>query len=158
MSCRFKLFLKEEFISKITEARDGARRLFQHLPAVWACQGTVPLGPSVYSSVKKGFPNGSAGKESTCNAGNKGDSGLIPGSGRSPGEENGNPLQYSCQKNPIDRGVWWAIVQRAQRVRHDWPLSTQAQKKSPSHLMCLPLWVVWKFSKWQYVFCMDLVV
>ena len=36
--------------------------------------------------------------------------GLIPGSGRSPGEENGNPLQYSCLENPTDQGAWWAIV------------------------------------------------
>ena len=41
---------------------------------------------------------------------NAGDAGLIPGSGISPGEENGNPLQYSCQGNPIDRGAWCAIV------------------------------------------------
>ena len=47
------------------------------------------------------------GKESTCKAG---DMGSIPGSGRSPGEENGNPLQYSCQGNPMDRGAWCAIV------------------------------------------------
>ena len=47
------------------------------------------------------------GKESACNAG---DSGLIPGSRRSPGEGNGNPLQYSCLENPMDRGAWWATV------------------------------------------------
>ena len=45
-------------------------------------------------------------KESTCNAG---DSGSIPGLGRSPGEVNGNPLQNSCLENPMDRGVWWAM-------------------------------------------------
>ena len=48
----------------------------------------------------QGFPGGSDGKESACNAG---DLGSIPGSGRSPGEENGNPLQYSCLENPMDR-------------------------------------------------------
>jgi len=48
-----------------------------------------------------------AGKESACNAG---DLGLIPGSGRSSGEGNGNPLQYSCLKNPMDGGAWWATV------------------------------------------------
>ena len=48
-----------------------------------------------------GFPGGSDGKESACNAG---DSGLIPGLGSSPGEGNGNPLQYSCLENPMDRG------------------------------------------------------
>ena len=41
---------------------------------------------------------------------NSGDTGSIPGSGRSPGEENGNPFQYSCLKNPMDRGTWWATV------------------------------------------------
>jgi len=54
-----------------------------------------------------GFPGGSDGEESVCNAG---DLGLIPGSGRSPGEENGHPLQYSCLENPMDRGAWWAII------------------------------------------------
>ena len=54
-----------------------------------------------------GFPCGSVGKESACNAG---DLGLIPGSGRSPGEGNGNPLQYPCLENLMDRGAWWATV------------------------------------------------
>ena len=54
------------------------------------------------------FPGGSNGKESTCNAGNPGS---IPGLGRSPGEGNGNSLQYSCLENPMDnRGAWQAIV------------------------------------------------
>ena len=48
-------------------------------------------------------PHGSDGKASAYNAG---DSGLIPGSGRSPGEENGNPLQYSCLENPMEGGAW----------------------------------------------------
>ena len=51
----------------------------------------------------KGFPGGSDGKESACNAG---DPGLIPGSGRFLGEGNDNPLQYSCLENPMDRGAW----------------------------------------------------
>ena len=49
----------------------------------------------------------SDGKEFACNAG---DPGSIPGSGRSPGEGNGNLLQYSCLENPMDRGAWWAVV------------------------------------------------
>ena len=49
-----------------------------------------------------GFPGGSDGKASACNAG---DQGLIPGSGRSPGEGNGNPLQHSCLENPMDGGA-----------------------------------------------------
>ena len=48
------------------------------------------------------------GEESTCNAGDTGDAGSIPGSGRSPGEGNGSPLQYSCLENPMDRGTWRA--------------------------------------------------
>ena len=62
------------------------------------------------------FPGGSVGKESTCNAGvclqqsGTGDQGSISGSGRSPGGGNGNPLQYSCLENPMDRGAWWATV------------------------------------------------
>ena len=54
------------------------------------------------------FPGG-GGKESTINVE---DMGLIPGLGKSPGERNGNPIQYSCLGNPIDRGAWWATVHR----------------------------------------------
>ena len=54
-----------------------------------------------------GFPGGSDGKASACSGG---DPGSIPGLGRSPGEGNGNPLQYSCLKNSMDRGAWWATV------------------------------------------------
>ena len=43
---------------------------------------------------------------------NEGDSGLILGSGRSPGGKHGNPVQYSCPENPMDRGAWWATVHR----------------------------------------------
>ena len=53
------------------------------------------------------FPGGSDGKVSTYNVG---DLGSIPGLGRSPGEGNGNPLQYSCLENPMDGGAWWAII------------------------------------------------
>ena len=55
----------------------------------------------------KGFPHRSVGKSSACNSG---DLGSIPGSQRSPGEGNGNPLQYSCLENPMDRGAWQATV------------------------------------------------
>ena len=54
-----------------------------------------------------GFPGGLVGKESSCDAG---DPGSIPGLGRSPGEGNGNPLQYSCLEHPMDRAVWRATV------------------------------------------------
>ena len=55
----------------------------------------------------KGFPGGSEVKASACNVG---DLGSIPGLGRSPGEGNDNPLQYSCLENPMDGGAWWATV------------------------------------------------
>ena len=54
-----------------------------------------------------GFADDSDSKESACNTG---DPGSIPGSGRSPGEGNGNPLPYSCLENPMDRGACWVTV------------------------------------------------
>ena len=60
------------------------------------------------ASVLKGFPGGSDSNESACEAG---DLGSIPGLGQSPGGGHGNPLQYSCLENPMDRGAWWATVQ-----------------------------------------------
>ena len=63
-----------------------------------------------------GFPGSSVNKESAYSAG---DLGSIPGLGRSPGGGNGNPLQYSCLGNPMDRGAWWAAVHGVTRVRHD---------------------------------------
>ena len=59
------------------------------------------------NKVCMGFPFGSVIKNPPANVG---DSGLIPGWGRSPGEGNGNPLPYSCLGNPMDRGAWWATV------------------------------------------------
>ena len=63
-----------------------------------------------------GFPGDASGKESTCSTG---DVDLIPGLGRSPREGNGNPLQYSCLGNPMDRGAWWATVHGVTRVGHN---------------------------------------
>ena len=76
------------------------------------------------------FPGGSDGKESVCNVG---DSDLIPGSGRSPRKGHGNPLQYFCLDNSIDRVTWQATVCGLQTVRHNW-----ATKKSCTHnTICL---------------------
>ena len=78
------------------------------------CVHTPTLAPD--------FPGGSDGKQSACNAG---DPGLVRGSGRSPGEGNGNLLQYSCLENSMDRGAWWAIVHG---VAKSWTqLSTHAR-------------------------------
>jgi len=73
------------------------------------CSNSQLLGTNVKEMVfiSLGFPGGSDGKESACNAR---ELGLIPRSRRSPGEGNGNPLQYSCLENPINRGAWWATV------------------------------------------------
>ena len=65
----------------------------------------------------KGFPGGSAGKESACSAG---DLGSILGSGRSPGEGHSNPLQYSCLENPMDRGAGGLQPMGSQRIGQDW--------------------------------------
>ena len=64
--------------------------------------------------IENGFPSGSDDKESACNAG---DPGWIPRSGRSPGEGNGNPLQYCGLENPMDRGAWWATVRGVAKNR-----------------------------------------
>ena len=58
----------------------------------------------------RGFPDGSADKQSTCNAGDTGDVGSSLGLERAAGEGNGNPLQYACQENSMDRGAWRATV------------------------------------------------
>ena len=67
--------------------------------------GANPISSVVFSQV--GLPRWLSGKESPANAR---DSGLIPGSERSPREGHGNPLQYSCLGDPMDGGAWWAIV------------------------------------------------
>ena len=78
----------------------------------WECgggqvAGTRRTGLYVYLWLIPGFPVGSNGKESACSAGVLGS---IPGTGRSPGEWNGYPLQYSWLENAMDRGAWWATV------------------------------------------------
>ena len=71
-----------------------------------------------------GSPGGAVVKNPLVSAG---DTGLFPGSGRSPGGGNGNPLQYSCLENPMDRGAWWATVQGVKRVEQ---LSMQAHTQT----------------------------
>ena len=63
------------------------------------------------------FPDGSVVKNTPVNTGDAGDTGSIPGSGRSPGEGNGNPLQYSCMENPMDRGIWQATIHRVAKTQ-----------------------------------------
>ena len=81
---------------------------------------SVPQGASQVALVVTNPP---------ANAGDLRDEGSIPGSGRSPGEENGNLLQYSCLKNPMDRRAWQAMVHRVTK-RHDWSDFTCTHHKS----------------------------
>ena len=95
-------------------------QLVKNLPAVQEAQvqslgreDTLEEGMATHSNIL-GLPRGLSGKESACNAG---DPGSIPGSGRSTGEGNGNPLQCSCLENPMDRGAWQVTVHRVAESR-----------------------------------------
>ena len=99
-----KSFLKEKTITQLTS---------EQLSLNWV----GPLIRGIFSihmcTVNVGLPGGSLGKESTSNALDTGDVCSIPGMGRSPGEGNGNPFQYSCLENPMDRGAGLSTVHRA---------------------------------------------
>ena len=84
-------------------------RIHQSIVVFPACWNTTQHWKwiTTYYNKKRGFPGGSDGKESACSAG---DLGSTPELGRSPGEGNGNPLQYSCLENSMDWGAWWATV------------------------------------------------
>ena len=92
-----------------------------NVPGSWALSTPI-LNEFFWDRVKEfvcvstntSFPSGSDGKESACNAG---DLGSIPGLGRSPGDRNGNPFQYSCLENSIVRGAWQARVCRVEKCQ-----------------------------------------
>ena len=79
---------------------------------------------------KEGFPGGSVVKNLPASAGGAGHAGLIPGSGRSPGGGNGNPLQYSCQENPVDRGAWQATVHEVTKSLTQLSMDVQEGEKT----------------------------
>ena len=85
--------------------------------------------PVLYPSI---FPGGTVGKEPTCQCQRCKRLGSIPGLGRSPGRGPGNPLQYSCLKNPTDRGAWWATVHgvRKSQTRLSMPRTTHQSMES----------------------------
>ena len=83
------------------------------------------------TSALLGFPGGSEGKASACNVG---DSGSIPGSGRSPGGGNGHPLQHSFLENPMDGGAWWTTVHRVTKSQTQLSDFTSLHKCKEKHL------------------------
>ena len=91
-------------------------------PDTCSCYSKLGLGVERGWTSWRGFPGGAVVKNLPANAGDtrdKRDMSSTPGLGRSPGEGNGNPLQYSCPGNPIDRGAWWATVHGiARRTEH----------------------------------------
>ena len=97
----------------------------------------LQMGFGELLSQRPGFPGGWDGKEPACNVE---DLGSIPGSGRSPGEENGNSLQHSCLENPMDRGTWWATVHGSQRVRHNWVTNIFTFQSKPCSRTCSRPW------------------
>ena len=91
------------------------------------CSGNLNLQSSLeLTSFDHRLPRWHSGKESACHWVDTGDSGSIPGSGRSPGVGNSNLLHYSCLDNSMGRGAWLASVHRLQRVGHDWAYTPRA--------------------------------
>jgi len=115
------IFIKRLFcfslLSAIRVVLSAYLRLLIFLLAILipACASSSLAFHKMYSAYKLNISfGGSACKESAYNAG---DPSSIPGSGRSPGEGNGNSLQYSFLENPMDRGAWWSTPHRVARVR-----------------------------------------
>ena len=102
--------------------------LGRHRAPGWAPCAYSSFPPA--SSLSMGFPGGPEVKNLPANTG---DMGSTPGSGRSPGEGNGNPLQYSCLENPVDRWAWWATVHRvAKESDMTWQLNNECIHVNPS--------------------------
>ena len=89
-------------------------------------ENTNPLRSSFSQSIMSAYYGARASKVAlviknpAANAGNIRNVGSVPGLGRSPGGGHGNPLQYSCLENPMDRGAWWAIVHGVAKIGHNW--------------------------------------
>ena len=103
-------------MAKVITDREAVSDISQERGVFYIYWFTVNLFFSVLRHHYKGLPHSSVGKESACNAE---DPGSISGSGRSPREGNGNPLQYSCLEKPKDRGTWQIPVHGVARVGHD---------------------------------------
>ena len=99
-------------------------------------------GPNCTFS-KLGFPGGLDGEDSACNAG---DTSSVPGLERSPGEGNGNPFQYSCLENSMNRGAWQATALGSERVGHNWATNTQTSLLLFHIVVPLPVSINWPDS------------
>ena len=93
----------------------------------------------------RGFPGGSSGKDPTCQWGDVRDMGSVPGLGRSPGGGHGNPLQYSCLENPMDRGVWQAAAHSVTKSDMTEHTHTHTHTHTHSSLFSQSLAKVWAF-------------
>ena len=107
-----------------------------HLALIHSSQGPEEWLGLAYLC-QRGLPLWLSVKESSCN---EGDVGSIPGLGRSPGVENGNPLQYSCLKNPKDRGAWWATVPE---VAKELDTTERLSNKVPGTILCREATTEW---------------
>ena len=97
------------------------------------------------------FSGGTSGKEPSCQCKlDETHAGSIPGWGRRPGGGHGNPLQYSCLENPMDRGAWLVTIHRIAKVRHDW--NNLARRHTLVYYIR-----VWCFSKWYVCYFFFLV-
>ena len=111
-----------------------------HLISCWAMTQTlVSLALKLLCLFQHctGLPWWFSNKESTRNAGDSGYLGLIPGLGRSPGEESGNPLQYSCLENPMDGRAWWSKGSQSHTRLSDFTFTFRARKSVPRVFYCL---------------------
>ena len=108
------------------------------------------------------FPDGSAGKMSASSARDTGSACPIPGWGRSPGGGNGNPHQYSCLKNPMDREAWWATVQRVteSQIHVFWvltPYQICGLEIFTNEAICSWAFPCWMFLTARHIYCIFLV-
>ena len=123
------LFFIEREVCKSRRPRGGAKQSFLQVCEVLLCR--IRRGSSLCKWIRRGpvgFSDGSDSKESACSAG---DAGSIPGSGRSPGEGNGNPLQYSCWRIPRTVEPGGLASMGSQRVGHDWVTNTRGGVDPP---------------------------
>ena len=143
-------------MSEVSSSLKYSLSLIPNNIAIFSVHTHLPLKKADLTSTILQFPGDSVSKESACNLG---DLGLIPRSGRSPGEGNDNPLQYSCLGNPLDRAAWWASPHGVARVRQEHGLATKPLPPILQFWWCFqgtPLWTFrlrfWSDLLWNWHF------